>query len=141
MSGDKREKSENADEKRNQFSFHFSSSCIVGCHRCGCIKLCQHRKTNVKSILFLVSSLSVKHMRTLGVTSETALRLFVAILIKRVRLVVRHIKIVHFKMDHVCVCTMKGDKFFFFEPRVFTSKTKKSEKGKNSFYSSFELEL
>lgn len=29
MSGDKREKSENTDEKHNQFSFHFSSSWIV----------------------------------------------------------------------------------------------------------------
>lgn len=61
MSGDKREKSENADEKRNQFSFHFSSSCIVGCHRCGYIKLCQHRKMNGKFMLFLVSSLSWTH--------------------------------------------------------------------------------
>lgn len=44
--------------------FLYHSSWIVGCHRCGCIKLCQHQKWNIIFILFLVLSPSYTHIYT-----------------------------------------------------------------------------
>lgn len=124
MSGDKREKSENADEKRNQifFSLFFFLHCRLPQMRVHEIVPAPKKKYKIHPVPRFIP---LEYIRTLGATSEAVspcVRCH-----KESSPLVRHIKIMHFKMDHVCVYNMKGDKFFCFERRVFTSKTKKLE--------------
>lgn len=60
------------------FSLFFFLNCL-GCHRCGCIKLCQHRKGNIKLYpVPLFVPLEHTHAYIFALTSDAIFCLFIA---------------------------------------------------------------